>query len=353
MDIKHKFKPRIPAKEVMVFTRQFAVMIKAGVPIVRGLEILSEQAQNKGFHKIILQVTKDVETGSNLTDALARHKDIFDNLYLSMVKAGEAGGVLDTTLTRVAEHLEKTERLKGKIKSALAYPAVIFIVAIAACFFILTFIMPTFAQLFAGFGAELPALTRIVMGLSYFIRHNMILLFVGTIGLIFAFRAYAHTPQGRHKLDAIQLKLPVFGDLLKKTAIARFSRTLSTLTASGVPILTGLEITATTSGNKIIEESVLKAKESISGGKSIFEPLRESKVFPLLVTDLIRVGEESGSMGEMLEKIADFYEDEVDTAITTLTSLIEPITIVFLGGMIGVLIGAMYLPMFQLASVVK
>ncbi len=352
MDIKTKFKSRIPAKEVMVFTRQFAVMIKAGVPIVRGLEILSEQAQ-KGFHKIILQVTKDVEGGSNLTDALARHKNIFDNLYISMVKAGEAGGVLDTTLTRVAEHLEKTEKLKGKIKSAIAYPTVIFIVAIVACFFILTFIMPTFAQLFKGFGAELPALTRIVIGLSDFIRHNMILLFGGTIGLIMAFRAYAHTPAGRHKLDEIQLKLPVFGDLIKKTAIARFSRTLSTLTASGVPILTGLEITATTSGNKIIEESVLKARENISAGKNIFEPLKESKVFPPLVTDLIRVGEESGSMGEMLEKIADFYEDEVDTAVTTLTSLIEPITIVFLGVLIGVLIASMYLPMLQLAAVVK
>ncbi|MDI6840923.1 MAG: type II secretion system F family protein [bacterium] len=341
------------SKDLMLFTRQFAVMVKAGVPIVRSLEILSEQMQNKAFRDIILRITRDVETGSNLTDALARHKQVFDSLYVSMVKAGEAGGVLDQTLTRVAEYLEKAQALKGKIRSALAYPVVIFTVAIGAAFFMVTFIIPTYAQLFAGFGAELPFLTRIVLGLSYFIRHYIFLLIIGFGAIIFALLRYARSEAGRLKFDALKLGLPLFGPLVSKTAISRFSRTLSTLTTSGVPVLAGLEITANTSGNKVIENAVLKARESISGGKSIFEPLKESRVFPPLVTDLVRVGEESGSLGEMLEKVADFYDEEVDSAVTGLTSLIEPITIVFLGGVIGTLLISMYLPMFQIASVVR
>ena len=353
MAFKFKLERGVPTKEVMVFTRQFSVMIKAGVPIVRALEILSEQIQNKSFKEIISKVTRDVESGSNLTDAFAKHKKAFDTLYVSMIRAGEAGGVLATTFTRVAQHLEKIEVLKGKIRGAIAYPAVIFIVAIGASFFLLTFIIPTYAELFSGFGAELPMLTRVVIAFSVFLKKNIFLLFGGIVALFFVLRAYIRTPQGRTKMDSLQLNLPVFGPLVRKTAVARFSRTLSTLTASGVPILTGLEITATTSGNKIMESAILKAKESISGGKSIYEPLKDSKVFPPLVTDLVRVGEESGSIGEMLEKVADFYETEVDIAVTTLTSLIEPITIVFLGAIVGVLLGSMYLPMFQMAAEVK
>ncbi len=344
---------KVPSKEVMVFTRQFSVMIKAGVPIVRCLEILSEQTQNKRFRQIILEVTQSIETGNTLTDALAKHPTIFNILYISMAKAGEAGGVLDTTLTRVAEHLEKSEELKGKIRSAMAYPAVIFTVAMGAVFFLLTFIMPTYAQLFEGFGAELPALTRAVMGLSNFIRGNFLLLFGSIIAIIFGLRAYNKTDRGRRQFDNFALNVPLFGPLIRKAAVARFSRTLSTLTASGVPILSGLEITATTAGNKIIEEAVLQAKESISGGKTISGPLKESGVFPPLVINLVRVGEESGSLGEMLEKIADFYDMEVDTAVATLTSLIEPITIVFLGGVVGIILAAMYLPMFEMAAVVE
>jgi len=343
----------VSSKILMVFTRQFAVMVKAGIPIVRCLEILGEQTQNKTFREIILKVTRDVETGSNLTDALAKHKGVFDPLYVSMVKAGEAGGVLAQTLAKVAQYLEKSESLKGKIRSALAYPVVIFVVAIGATFFLVVFIIPTYAKMFAGFGAELPLLTRIVMGLSDFIRHYLILLILALGAILFALRSYVRTEKGRLRFDSLKLNLPVLGALVRKTAISRFSRTLSTLTASGVPVLLGLEITATTSGNKVIENTVLKARESISGGKSIFEPLKDSKVFPPLVTDLVRVGEESGSLGEMLGKVADFYDDEVDSAVTGLTSMIEPITIVFLGGVIGTLLISMYLPMFQMATLIK
>lgn len=347
------FKKGVPSREVMVFTRQFSVMIKAGVPIVRCLEVLSYQSQNKRFKQIILEITRSVESGNTLTAALSKHPATFDTLYVSMARAGEMGGVLDITLTRVAEYLEKSEALKGKIKSAMAYPSVIFAVAIGAVFFLLTFIMPTYAQLFEGFGAKLPALTRAVMGLSDFIRGNFLLLFGSTIAMIIGFRAYVKTDRGKRQLDNFVLNVPVFGPLIRKAAVARFSRTLSTLTASGVPILSGLEITATTSGNKIIEEAVLKAKESIGGGKTISGPLQESGVFPPLVISLVRIGEESGSLGEMLEKIADFYDMEVDTAVATLTSLIEPITIVFLGAIVGVIVAAMYLPMFEMAAVVQ
>lgn len=341
------------SRDVMLFTRQFAVMIKAGVPIVRCLEILGEQTAKKSFRDIIMRITRDVETGSTLTEALSRHKEIFDSLYVSMARAGEAGGVLDQTLVKVAEQLEKMEALKGKIRSAVAYPAVIFIVAMGAAFFLLTFIIPTFAQLFEGFGAQLPLITRIVLVMSNLVKHYFFLGILLLVGIFFALRAWIRTEKGRIKVDSLQLNLPLFGTLIRKTAIARFSRTLSTLTSSGVPILAGLEITATTTGNKIIENAILKSKESISAGKSIHEPIRESGVFPPLVTDLIRVGEESGSLAEMLEKIADFYEEEVDTAVSTLTSLIEPITIVFLGGVVGFLLLSMYMPMFEMISVIK
>lgn len=350
---KKLFAPRVASKDVAVFTRQFAVMVKAGVDSVRCLEILAEQTQNKTFKDIILGVTRDVETGSNLSDALAKHKPPFDNLYVAMTRAGEAGGVLDQCLERVAEYLEKAESLKGKIKSAIAYPAVIFMVAIGATGFMLVSIIPTFAQMFEGMGAELPGLTKAVLGLSDFIIHYFFLIFAVLIGGIFALRAYTRTEQGKLKFDSLMLNLPLFGPLIRKAAIARFSRTLATLIGAGVPVLAGLEITAVTSGNKVLEIAILKSKESITGGKTIHQPLKESGAFPPLLTNLVQVGEESGNIGDMLEKCADFYEDEVDTAINTLTSLIEPVTIVFLGGVIGTLLAAMYMPMFQLASTIK
>ncbi|MDD2889387.1 MAG: type II secretion system F family protein [bacterium] len=353
MAFKFKIPKKVGSKNVMIFTRQFAVMVKAGVPIVRCLEILSEQTPSKLFKEMIKTITHDVESGSTLSEAMGKHRPPFDSLYISMVKAGEAGGVLDKTLLRVADHLEKNESLKGKIKGACTYPAVIFIVAISAAVFMLTCIIPTFAQLFAGSGAELPAITRAVIGLSNFLKKYWILIIFVIVGIIVAINLYSKTKQGKYKIDAFILNMFLFGPLILKAAIARFSRTLSTLTSSGVPVLAGLEITATTAGNMVIERAVLKARQSISEGKTIYEPLRESKIFPPLVTDLIRVGEESGNIAEMLEKVADFYDDEVDTAVATLTSLIEPVTIIFLGGIVGVLLLAMYMPMFQLASVVK
>lgn len=350
---KIKLEARVTSKDITIFTRQFAVMIKSGVPIVRCLEILAEQTQNKTFKRIITEITQDVETGSTLSDALGRHKPPFDSLYVSMARAGEAGGVLDKTLARVAEHLEKSEALKGKIKSAATYPSVIFVVAIGASLFMLTCIIPTYARMFEGFGADLPVLTKMVLALSKFLINYFLLIIVAVVALVLGLRAYIKTKKGRFKYDTFMLNMPLFGPLIRKAAIARFSRTLSTLTSSGVPVLTGLEITAITAGNAVIEKAVLEARTSISQGKTIYEPLKASGVFTPLVTDLIRVGEESGSVAEMLEKVADFYDTEVDTAVATLTSLIEPITIVFLGGIVGVLLMSMYLPMFQLAAVVK
>lgn len=355
-DKKKRFKlfgARVSTKDLSIFTRQFAVMINAGLPIVQCLEILEKQAPSPFFKETLGDVVRSVETGATLTESLARHKKAFDTLYVSMVKAGESSGALNLTLERIADYLEKANALKAKIKGAMAYPAVIFIVSVGVAIFMLVSIVPTFAKMFEGMGGELPGMTRAVMNLSDFIIGNFVYIFIVIGGLIFGIRQYGKTRKGRLKIDTFILKLPIFGTLIRKTAVARFARTLSTLTESGVPILSGLEITAQTSGNKLIENAILKSRISISEGKPIAEPLEESGVFPSMVTSLIRVGEESGKIASMLTKIADFYDDEVDTAVAALTSIIEPITIVFMGGIVGTLMIAMYMPMFDIAGMVK
>jgi len=344
---------KITTKDVALFTRQFAAMIKAGLPIVRCLEILREQIKKNKFRSLIHEVMHDVETGSTLCEAMSKHKQIFNPLYVSMIKAGETGGFLDVSLDRITNWLDKSEELKRKIKGALAYPVVIFIVAIGITTFMLVSIIPTFADMFKNLGAELPAMTQAVIGFSAFIRHRFILIIIAMVALFFGFHYYRKSDKGRALTDRLLFKIPLFGSLISKSAISRFARTLSSLTTSGVPILQGLEITATTSGNKVVEDAVLSARKSISAGKTIAEPLKESGIFPPMVTQLVAVGEESGNLPEMLDKVADFYDAEVDSTVGALASIIEPITIVFMGGIVGALLIAMYMPMFEVAGTIK
>jgi type IV pilus assembly protein PilC len=326
---------RITTKDVALFTRQFAAMIKAGLPIVRCLEILREQIKKNKFRLLIHEVMHDVETGSTLYEAMSRHKQVFNPLYVSMIKAGETGGFLDVSLNRIANWLDKSEALKRKIMGAMAYPAVIFAVAIGITAFMLLFIIPTFAEMFENLGAELPAMTQMVIGFSAFIRHRFILIIMVIVALFFGFYYYSKNNAGRAFMDRLLFKVPLFGPIVSKSAISRFARTLSSLTTSGVPILQGLEITATTSGNKVVEDAVISARKSISAGKTIADPLKKSGIFPPMVTQLVAVGEESGNLPEMLDKVADFYDAEVDSTVGALASIIEPITIVLMGGIVG------------------
>lgn len=345
------FKNRITVRDMGVFTRQFATMINAGLPMVQCLDILSSQMDKPSFKKIVAEVMTDVEAGSTLADALRKQK-CFSDLYVNMVEAGEAGGILDVILNRLAVYLEKTDALIKKVKSAMTYPAVVFTVTIGATIFMLMFIIPTFAQMFKDFGGELPTPTRIVMGLSDFLRANWWLLIIVAVGGVIGFKRYNKTASGKYRIDKLMLNAPVLGPVIRKSAVSRFTRTLSTLVSSGVPILNGLEITARTSGNKVIEEAVMKTRASISEGNTIAEPLKECGVFPPMVVQMIGVGEQTGALDEMLEKVADFYDSEVDTAVSALTSIIEPIMIVLMGGIVGGMLIAMYLPMFKLVTVV-
>lgn len=342
---------KIGVKDLGVFTRQFATMINAGLPMVQCLDILSTQMDKESFKKIVSTVMTDVEGGSTLAEALGKH-DVFSRLYVNMVEAGETGGILDQILLRLAVYLEKAEALRRKVKSALTYPAVVFFVAIGATVFMLMFIIPTFAQMFQDFGGDLPTPTKIVMGISSFLRTRWYVL-LGVIGaFIFLFRRFHKTEMGKLRVDRMLLRLPVLGQVVRKAAIARFSRTLSTLISSGVPILSGLDITARTAGNKVIEKAIFETRESISEGNTISEPLKSCGVFPPMVTQMIAVGEQTGALDEMLEKIANFYDDEVDTAVETLTSIIEPVMIVVMGALVGGMLIAMYLPMFKLIHVI-
>lgn len=343
----------VKIKDLAIFTRQFATMINAGLPLVQCLDILSQQTENLAFKGVIANVTNDVESGSTLAEALKRHPKVFDNLFTNMVAAGEAGGVLDDILLRLASYIEKAEALRRKIKSAMMYPLVVAGVAIGATIFMLVFIIPTFAKIFMDFGGELPLPTKIVMGCSTFLRNWWWALIAGIIAITAAYRRYAATEKGRRTVDLILLHIPIFGDVMRKGAIARFTRTLGTLISSGVPILDGLEITAHTSGNKIIEEAIMATRGSIREGETIAAPLRTSKVFPPMVVQMIGIGEETGALDEMLNKIASFYDDEVNTAVDALTSVIEPIMIVVMGMLVGGMVVAMYLPMFKLISVVS
>jgi type IV pilus assembly protein PilC len=344
--------PRVSTKDLAIFTRQFATMISAGLPLVQCLDILAKQTSKPAFSRVISDVTRDVESGSTLCDALTRQKTVFDDLFRNMVAAGEAGGVLDDILLRLATYIEKADALKRKVQSAMVYPAVVLTVAMGATAFMLIFIIPTFAKMFSDFGGELPLPTQIVLMLSNFLRGFWWALVLAIGFGFYSLGRYYKTENGHRVIDRLMLKLPILGDVLLKGAVARFTRTLGTLIASGVPILAGLEITARTAGNKIIAEAIMTARASIREGETVAAPLKASGVFPPMVVQMISVGEQTGALDEMLTKIAIFYEAEVDTAVDTLTSIIEPVMIVVMGGIVGGMVVAMYLPMFKLISVV-
>jgi type IV pilus assembly protein PilC len=343
---------KVTQKELAIFTRQFATMIDAGLPLVQCLDILGEQQTNATFKKVILKVKEDVESGSTFADALTKHPKVFDALFVNLVAAGEVGGILDTILSRLAEHIEKAMKLAKKVKGAMVYPATIVAVAVVVTIILLLYVIPIFAKMFADFGQELPGPTQVVLSLSAFTRKYFLAVVVFFVLLGIGFRWYYRQESGRRNVDRLLLRLPVVGSLLQRIAIARFSRTLGTMVSSGVPILDSMDIVAKTAGNKIIEEAIVKARGSISEGKTIAEPLSESAVFPPMVTQMVSVGEQTGALDSMLNKIADFYDDEVDSAVDALTSLLEPMLMVFLGVVIGGMVIAMYLPVFKLAGVV-
>ncbi len=343
---------KVSTKDLAIFTRQFATMISAGLPLVQCLDILAKQSSKPSFGRVIGEVTREVESGSTLADALGRHKSVFDDLFRNMVAAGEAGGVLDEILMRLATYIEKADALKRKVQSAMVYPMVVLTVALGATSFMLIFIIPTFAKMFSDFGGELPLPTKIVLGLSNALKMLWWVILLAFVAAGFAFQRYYATDNGRRTVDGLMLRIPALGDVLMKGAVARFTRTLGTLIASGVPILAGLEITARTAGNKIIAEAIMTARASIREGETVAAPLKASGVFPPMVVQMISVGEQTGALDEMLTKIAVFYEAEVDTAVDTMTSIIEPVMIVVMGGIVGGMVVAMYLPMFKLISVV-
>ena len=346
-----KLKPKsVPAKNLAVFTRQFSVMIDAGLPLVQCLDILGNQEEHKYFAQVILQTRTDVEGGMSLADAMKRHPKVFDGLFCNMIAAGEAGGILDTILKRLAVYIEKAVKLTSQVKSAMIYPIAVIVIAAVVIGVILWKVIPTFATLFAGLGATLPLPTRIVIALSNNLVRFMPFILIGIFAIGWAFRAYYATEKGRRVIDAIVLKMPILGPIMRKIAVARFCRTLSTLMASGVPILDGLDITARTSGNAIIEDAILTTRKSIERGETIAAPLKETGVFPGMVCQMISVGEATGALDTMLGKIADFYEEEVDVAVEGLLTLLEPVMIAFLGGAVGGIVIAMYMPIFDLIS---
>ncbi len=339
----------VTAKELAVFTRQFSVMIDAGLPLVQCLEILASQQENKLFQKVLTGTRAAVEGGSNLSTAMKQYPKVFDPLYSNMVEAGETGGILDTILQRLSTYIEKNVKLKAAVKSALIYPIGVISIAGGVITLLLWKVVPIFATLFAGLGVDLPLPTKIVIGLSNFVGSIFgLLIVVGIAGGIFGLKVWYGTPQGRFIMDSIILKLPVLGILMRKIAVARFTRTLGTLISSGVPILEGLDITAKTSGNAVVERALFQVRRSLEEGKSLTEPLKDSAVFPGMVTQMIAVGEQTGAMDAMLQKIADFYEDEVDAAVKDLLTALEPIMIVFLGTVVGGVVISMYLPLFTL-----
>ena len=345
-------KGKVSRRDLAIFTRQFATMIDAGLPLVQCLDILGMQQENQAFKQVILKVKEDVESGSTFADALEKHPKVFDELFVNLVSAGEVGGILDTILARLAAYIEKAMKLAKQVKSAMVYPSTILAVALIVTTVLLLYVIPIFGQMFQDFGAALPAPTLIVLAISTYTRKYFLLGLVLIIVLVLAFRWYYKQEGGRRRIDRFLLRVPIFGDLLRKIAVARFSRTLGTMVSSGVPILESMDIVAKSAGNKIIEEAIVKARASISEGKTISEPLAESKVFPVMVTQMVSVGEATGALDTMLNKIADFYDDEVDAAVGALTSLLEPMLMIFLGVVIGGLVIAMYLPIFKLAGVV-
>ena len=343
-----KFGSGIKKIDISRFTRQFATMISAGLPMVQCLEILGTQMESPEFRKIINEVKESVQSGSTLSEALGKHKKAFDDLYVNMVEAGEVGGALDTILVRLAQYREKADKLIRKVKGALVYPIVVMIVAFGATFAMLRFIVPIFAKMFSGLGAALPGPTLFVLGVSNFLKANTLGIILGAIVLFIIFRLYVRQPAGRMNVDKFKLHMPILGDLIRKSAISRFTRTLATLLSSGVSILDALNITAKTSGNMVLQSAIKKSMLSIAEGETITQPLKDSGVFPPMVTQMISVGEKTGGLDDMLSKIADFYDEEVDAAVAALTSIIEPVIIVFMGALIGGILIAMYLPMFDI-----
>jgi type IV pilus assembly protein PilC len=348
------FKRGVKTRDLVVFTRQFATMIDAGLPLVQCLDIQAEQQPNRTFGEALGRVKADVEQGSTFAEALRKHPKIFDELYVNLVTAGEVGGVLDTILNRLAAYLEKADSLKRKVRSAMVYPLTVLVVAIGVMVLLLVKVIPVFEKMFHDFGGALPGPTQMVIDVSHWMQHYIAFMVVGAVlgGMGYS-QARKRFPRFRYRTDAIYLKLPVFGPLLKKVAVARFSRTFSTMLSSGVPILDALDICAKTSGNRVIESGLQKTRTAISEGKTIAEPLRAAGMFPSMVVQMIAVGEQTGAMDSMLAKLADFYDDEVDAGVAALTSMLEPLMMVFLGGTVGTILIAMYLPIFKIAEVVK
>ncbi len=347
---KGKTKGKVSNADVVIFSRQLSTLVSAGVPIVQGLNILEAQAENPAFKYVVSSLRTDIESGLSIADAMHKHPNAFTELYVSMIRAGEVGGILDTILERLSAYLESAEVLRAKVKSAMMYPAVVGGAAFLITVFLIIFIIPVFKDIFGGFGKELPLPTRVIIGLSDFLRGNIVYLLAVVGGGVWGGKKYMRTEKGQEKLDEISLKLPVFGILLKKVAIAKFTRTLGTLIKSGVPILQGLETVAKTAGNKIIERAIYKSRDSIKEGGRIADPLKKANIFPPMVIQMISVGEETGGLDTMLNKIADFYDQEVDTAVKGLTSMIEPLIMVVMGVVIGAIVIAMFMPMFSMSD---
>ena len=346
------FQPKVTGKDVVIFTRQLSTMIDAGLPLVQSLDILAGQQENPTFKKLLTDIRVDVESGMTFADAMKKHPKVFDNLYCNMIDAGEVGGILDTILNRLAAFMEKSMALKKKIKGAMTYPIICLCIALVITAVILVFVVPVFAKMFADFGSALPVPTQIVVDASNFAKRNFFLMIGALVATVVAIKKIYNTEKGRKKMDIMIINAPVFGPLVRKVAVAKFTRTLGTMLHSGVPILDSLNVVGKTSGNKVIEQAVFRVAESITEGRSIAEPLEETGVFPSMVVQMINVGEATGALDTMLDKIADFYDEEVDQAVENMTAMIEPFMMVFLGGLIGGLVIAMYLPIFKMASVV-
>ena len=344
---------KVKDKDLSIYTRQFSTMIDAGLPIAQCLGILSEQSESKVLREVTTLIAKDVQSGLTLADSFRKYPRTFDDLFTNMLAVGESGGVLDVVLQRLSGYIEKAASLKRKVKSAMVYPITIISVAILVIIFMMIFVIPTFAKMFQGLGADLPLPTKVVMWLSDFFQHYVVFMVIGIAGLVWALKRFYGTDHGSKIIDRLLLRIPVIGTLIKKVAVARFTRTMGTLLASGVPILEGLLITARSSGNRVVESAVLQARAAVMAGRTLADPLRGTPVFPPMVVHMINVGENTGALDAMLSKIADFYDDEVDTAVTALTSLLEPLMIVFLGVVVGGLVVAMYMPIFQMVTLVK
>ena len=344
------FKPKVTGKDIVIFTRQLSTMIDAGLPLVQCLQILGKQQSNSTFKQVITNIQTDVESGTTLADSMRKHPKVFDGLYANMIEAGELGGILDTILSRLAAFKEKAMALQKKIKGAMTYPVICLAISILILMVILIFVIPVFVEMFASLDSKLPTITQIVVDMSDFVKNNFLFVGMFFVLLSYAIKKIYSTEKGRYKIDNMILWSPVVGQLVRKVAVSKFTRTLSTLLQSGVPILDSLQVVARTSGNKVIERAVLRVAESIAEGRPIAEPLEESGVFPNMVVQMISVGESVGALDTMLEKIADFYDEEVDQAVENLTAMIEPFMMVFLGGMIGGIVVAMYLPIFQMAG---